>query len=77
MVGALTVDIPINITIGKSISIILIQDSIGGHAIDANSLYLFASGFKDFNILPDGISMMNIFFDGVLYYVTLTEGYSS
>ena len=61
---------------GQSLTLILTQDSIGGRLLDANTAYLFASGFQTLSTSAGAIDMLNIFSDGTNYYTTLTVEYS-
>jgi hypothetical protein len=61
---------------GQSLTLIVEQDNTGGHAVAGNINYYWASGFDTFSTFPNSIDMMNMFYDGNKYYVTLTVGYS-
>jgi hypothetical protein len=65
-----------NIAAGQWITLVLTQDSTGGRLLDANTAYLFASGFQTLTIDSGAIDMLNVFYDGTNYYATLTVDYS-
>ena len=65
-----------NINAGQWITLILTQDSVGNRLLDANTAYLFASGFQTLTVDSGAIDMINIFYDGSNYYATLTVDYS-
>ena len=76
LVGNLTLNVPINMNAGQSLTLILTQDGVGNRLLDANVSYLFASGFQTLSTSSGAIDMINIFSDGATYYATLTVGYS-
>lgn len=76
LTGNLTLNLPVNMSAGQSLTLILTQDSAGNRLLDANVGYLFASGFQTLGTASGGIDMMNIFSDGSTYYTTLTVDYS-
>jgi len=76
LTGNITLTPPTNMSAGQSLTLILTQDSTGGHLLDANVAYLFASGFQTLSTSSGGIDMINIFSDGSTYYATLTVDYS-
>jgi hypothetical protein len=76
LVGATTISAPTNMSIGQSMTLILKQDSVGSRTITPSASFKFASGFKTFSSGANKIDMMNIFYDGSIYYVTLTTDYS-
>jgi hypothetical protein len=76
VVGPLDIATPNNMSAGQSLTLIVEQDNTGGHAVAGNINYYWASGFDTFSTFPNSIDMMNMFYDGNKYYVTLTVGYS-
>lgn len=76
LVGNIVLRAPDNMSAGQSLTLILTQDSIGNHTMDANVAYLFASGFQTLSTASGAIDMLNIFSDGTNYYTTLTVEYS-
>jgi hypothetical protein len=76
LTGNITLNPPTNMTAGQSLTLILTQDSVGDHLLNANVAYLFASGFQTLSTNSDAIDMLNIFTDGSAYYTTLTVDYS-
>jgi hypothetical protein len=65
-----------NIAAGQWITLVLTQDGVGNRLLDANTAYLFASGFQTLTTDSGAIDMLNIFYDGTNYYATLTVDYS-
>jgi hypothetical protein len=76
LTGNITLDPPTNMTAGQGLTLILTQDSVGNHLLNANIAYLFASGFQTLSTNSDAVDMLNIFTDGSTYYTTLTVDYS-
>jgi len=74
--GNITLAPPTNVAAGQGLTLILTQDSVGGHVLNANVAYLFASGFQTLSTNSDAVDMLNIFSDGSIYYTTLTVDYS-
>ena len=74
--GNITLNPPVNMSAGQSLTLILTQDSAGNRLLDANTEYLFASGFQILSTNSGAIDMLNIFSDGTTYYATLTVSYS-
>lgn len=72
----ITLTPPTNMSAGQSLTLILTQDSTGNRLLNANTAYLFASGFQTLSTSSGGIDMLNIFSDGSTYYATLTVDYS-
>jgi hypothetical protein len=76
LTGNVTLNPPANMGAGQSMTLIFTQDTTGGHLLDANTAYLFASGFQTLSTSSGAIDMLNIFSDGSTYYTTLTVDYS-
>jgi hypothetical protein len=76
LIGNITLQTPTNMGIGQSLTLILTQDSVGNRILTANSTYKFAGNFKTLSFSANSIDMMNMFFDGNIYYVALTTGYA-
>ena len=76
LTGNITLAPVSNINAGQWITLILTQDGVGNRLLDANTAYLFASGFQTLSIDSGAIDMINIFYDGSAYYATLTVDYS-
>jgi hypothetical protein len=76
LTGNITLTPPTNMSAGQSLTLILTQDSTGNRLLDANTAYLFASGFQTLSTSSGAIDMLNIFGDGSTYYATLTVDYS-
>lgn len=77
LIGNITLNPPTNMAAGQSLTLILTQDNPGNRDLTANAAYLFAGGFNTLSNGAGEIDMLNIFYDGTVYYVTLTVGYSN
>lgn len=75
LVGDITLNAPINMSTGQSMTLILSQDGTGNRVLTPNAAYLFASAFNTLSTAAGAIDMLNIFYDGTEYYCTLTVGY--
>jgi hypothetical protein len=69
-------NLPANMVAGDSITYIIKQDATGRRTVTFNSNYKFASGYKTLSTTANAIDMLNVFYDGSVYYVTLTTGYA-
>jgi hypothetical protein len=76
LTGSITLNPPANMTAGQSLTLILTQDSAGNRTLTAGSSFKFASGYKTLSIGGNVIDMLNMFYDGTVYYCTLTTGYA-
>lgn len=76
LTGNITLFPVTNIAAGQWITLIFTQDGVGNRLLDANTAYLFASGFQTFTTDSGAIDMINVFYDGTNYYATLTVDYS-
>lgn len=76
LIGNITLAPPTNMAAGQSLTLIFTQDGTGNRLLDANTAYLFASGFQTLSTASGAIDMLNIFSDGDTYYTTLTVEYS-
>ena len=76
LVGSITLNLPSNMTTGQSFTLIFTQDSNGLRTLTPDNSYKFASGYKTLSTIASAVDMLNIFYDGSIYYVTLTTGYS-
>jgi hypothetical protein len=77
LTGNITLNAPTNMSAGQSLTLILTQDSPGNRDLTASASYLFAGGFNTLSNGAGEIDMLNIFYDGSVYYVTLTVGYTN
>jgi hypothetical protein len=76
LIGNITLDTPINMSTGQSLTLIFTQDSAGNRELTANSAYKFAGNFRTLSFTGNSIDMLNMFYDGTVYYVALTTGYA-
>ena len=65
-----------NMTVAQSFTIIFTQDEIGDRTLTTSSSFKFASGYKTLSTGGGAVDMLNIFYDGTVYYCTLTTGYA-
>jgi hypothetical protein len=75
LTGNITLNPVDNIASGQSFTLILRQDSEGVRRMTPNSAYKFAGNFKILSTIANSVDMLNMFYDGTTYYVTLTTGY--
>ena len=75
LTGNITLNSPINMTTGQSLTLIFTQDASGNRTMTADSAYKFAGNFRTLSTAANSIDMLNMFYDGSIYYVTLTTGY--
>jgi hypothetical protein len=72
-----TLNAPINMPVGGSMTIVVTQDSNGSRAMTANSYYKFASNIKTLSTGANSVDMMNFVRTGANTYLTvLTKGYA-
>jgi hypothetical protein len=71
-----TLNAPTNMPVGGNLTLILTQDAAGNRVMTAAASYKFSNGFKTLSLPANAIDMLNIFYDGSTYYVTLTTGYA-
>jgi hypothetical protein len=71
-----TLNAPTNMPVGGNLTLILTQDGTGNRLMTAAASYKFSSAFKTLSTTGGTIDMINIFYDGVTYYATLTTGYA-
>ena len=76
LTGSINLNTPLNISAGQSLTLILTQDGTGGRILNPNAAYKFAGAFNTLSLGPGAIDMLNMFYDGTNYYVTLTVGYA-
>ena len=65
-----------NMAVAQSFTIIFTQDEIGDRTLTTSSSFKFASGYKTLSTGGGAVDMLNIFYDGTVYYCTLTTGYA-
>jgi hypothetical protein len=72
-----TLNAPINMPVGGSMTIVVTQDSSGNRTMTANSYYKFASSIKTLSTSANSVDMMNFVRTGTNTYLTvLTKGYA-
>jgi hypothetical protein len=73
-----TLNAPVNMPVGASMSLLFTQDSTGSRTMSSSSSYKFSSGLKTLSTAPNAIDFINIFnVGGGVYLAALTTGYSS
>lgn len=75
LTGNLTLNTPVGMTSGSSITVIIRQDGTGSRSMTANSAYKFAAGVNLLSTVANSIDVMGIFYDGTNYLATLSKGY--
>jgi hypothetical protein len=76
LTGNITLNPPINIAVGQSVTLILKQGTGGLKTLTpAGSSIKFASGYYTLSTDAGDIDMLNMFYDGEFYYTTLTVSY--
>jgi hypothetical protein len=71
-----TLNLPSNMPIGGSLTLIIEQDGIGSRLITADVSYKFASGSKILSTAPGAIDVITIFYDGEFYLAGLSKGFA-
>ena len=72
-----TLNAPVNMPVGASMSLLFTQDSTGSRTMSSSSSYKFASGLKTLSTSANSIDFINIFnVGGGLYLAALTRGYA-
>jgi hypothetical protein len=72
-----TLQAPVGMTTGQSITLIITQDATGGRAMTPNAAYKFAYGIKTLSVSAGAIDMLSIFYDGTNYLCNLVKGYTA
>ena len=75
LTGNITLNSPVNMSTGQSLTLIFTQDATGNRTMTADAAYKFAGNFRTLSTAANSIDMLNMFYDGTTYYVTLTTGY--
>jgi hypothetical protein len=73
--GNFTLEVPRNMDVGASLTVIITQDNTGHRVMTPAGLFKFASGYKLLSAAPGATDILSIFNSGVAYYVTITQGY--
>jgi hypothetical protein len=72
-----TLNAPVNMPVGASMTIVVTQDNNGNRSMTANSYYKFASNIKTLSTGANSVDMMNFVRTGDNTYLTvLTKGYA-
>jgi len=71
-----TLNAPTNMPVGGNLTLILTQDGTGNRVMTPAASYKFASNYKVLSTTAGAIDMINIFYDGTVYYAALTTGYA-
>ena len=72
--GGITLNTIANAVAGTSATVIITQDGTGSHAL--TSSMKFAGGDKTLSTAGGAIDVISIFFDGSVYYASLTKAYA-
>jgi hypothetical protein len=76
LTGNITLQQPVSMTAGQNLTLIFTQDGTGSRIMTANANIKFAGNFKTLSTTPNSIDILNMFYDGTIYYVALTTGYA-
>lgn len=75
LIGSFALNLPTNMPVGGSMTLIFVQDAVGARAMTPNASYKFAAGSNILSTDPNAIDILNIFYDGATYYCALSKGY--
>jgi hypothetical protein len=71
-----TLNLPVFMRQGQSLTLILQQDATGGRVMTPSSQYRFAYAIKTLSTGPNAIDVLSIFYDGTTYLCNLVKGYA-
>lgn len=74
--SSFTLQIPANMPVGSSMTIIITQDATGGRVMTAASGFRFANAFRTLSVAGNSVDMINIFRNSSSYFASLTTGYA-
>ena len=74
LTGNITLNSLANVATGSSATIVLTQDGTGGRTL--TSSMLFAGGAKTLSTAVGAVDIISVFYDGSVYYATLSKGYA-
>jgi len=74
LTGNITLNSLGNALAGRSMTLILTQDSTAGRTL--TSSWLYASGTKTLSVSAGSVDIISVFYDGTTYYASLTTGYA-
>jgi hypothetical protein len=72
----ITLNAPINLPTGATMTLVLSQDATGGRKLTANYQYKFPGGSKTLSSVPYSIDMVNIFNLGTIYMSAISLRYA-
>jgi hypothetical protein len=73
LTGNITMNTLGNAIAGRSMTLILTQDATGGRALTSSMKY--ADGFNSLSVTANSTDIISVFYDGSVYYASLTTGY--
>jgi hypothetical protein len=71
-----TMNLPVNMPTGGSMTLILRQDGGGSKVVNFNASYKFAGGTKTLSTAPNAIDVVSVFYDGTDYIASLSTNFS-
>ena len=71
-----TMNLPVNMPTGGSMTLILRQDGAGNRVVNFNASYKFAGGSKTLSTAPNAIDIVSVFNDGTDYLASLSTNFS-
>lgn len=75
-VTPVTMNLPVNMPTGGSMTLILRQDGSGSKIVNFNASYKFAGGTKTLSTAPNAIDIVTVFNDGTDYLASLSTNFS-
>lgn len=75
LTGNFTLNAPVNMLAGTSVTLIVKQDATGNRIMTPNTAYLFAGGINTLSVTANVKDIVSIFYDGTDYLTTLSKGY--
>ena len=75
-VTPVTMNLPVNMPTGGSMTLILRQDGGGSKVVNFNASYKFAGGTKTLSTAPNAIDVVSVFYDGTDYIASLSTNFS-
>jgi hypothetical protein len=78
LTGDITLNEPVNLAVGGTMTVIFKQDGTGSRLISYEAdTFIFASGIKTLTTTPNAVDMLNIFNTGSGYMAALTTDYKA
>jgi hypothetical protein len=75
LTGAITMNGLGNVTPGSSMTLIFTQDATGGRLLSSTMQAPGGVSGKTLSTAPGATDILNVFYDGTVYYLSLTKGF--